>query len=70
MSYLQFQNPWASVGAQTVKEYACYAGDPGSFPGSERSSEEGNCNPLQYSRQENFLDRGDLQATVHGVTKS
>ena len=70
MSYQQFYNPWASMVAQTVKESACNAGDPGSIPGLGRSSEEGNCNPLQYSCQENFMDRGDLKATVHGVTKS
>ena len=70
MSYQQFYNPWASMVAQTVKESSCNAGDPGSIPGLGRSSEEGNCNPLQYSCQENFMDRGDLKATVHGVTKS
>ena len=32
--------------------------------------EGGNGNPLQYSRLENPMDRGDCQATVHGVTKS
>ena len=31
---------------------------------------EGNGNPLQYSCLENPMDRGTLQATVHGVTKS
>ena len=31
--------------------------------------EGGNGNPLQYSRLENPMDRGDCQATVHGVTK-
>ena len=29
--------------------------------------EEGNSNPLQYSCLENPMDRGDWQATVHGV---
>ena len=32
--------------------------DPGSIPGSGRSPGGGNGNPLQYSRQENPLDRG------------
>ena len=30
----------------------------------------GNGNPLQYSCLENPMDRGALQNTVHGVTKS
>ena len=31
------------------KESACNVGDQGSIPGSGRSPEEGNGNPLQYS---------------------
>ena len=46
------------------------AGDPGLIPGSERSPGEGNGNSLQYSCLENSMDRGTLQATVHGVAKS
>ena len=38
-------------------------------PGSGRSPGEGNGNPLQYSCLENSMDRGDSQATDHGVTK-
>ena len=30
------------------KDSACNAGDPGSIPGSGRSPEEGNGNPLQF----------------------
>ena len=41
--------PWWLSG----KESACNAGDPGSIPGSRRSSGEGNGNPLQYSPWEN-----------------
>ena len=33
-------------------------GDPGLIPGSERSSREGNGNPLQYSCLENPTDGG------------
>ena len=33
------------------------AGDPGSIPGSGRSSGEGNGNPLQYYCLENPMDR-------------
>ena len=35
------------------KESACNAGNLGLIPGSERSSGEGNGNPLQYSCLEN-----------------
>ena len=56
--------------ASDGKESACSTGDPGSIPGSGRSSGEGNGNPLQYSGLENSMDRGALWATVHGVPKS
>ena len=36
---------------------------------SERSSGEGNDNPLQYSCLENSMDRGAWWATANGVTK-
>ena len=53
------------------RESACYAGDPGSILGSERSPGEWNGNPLQCSCLENPMDRGAWWATtVHGVTKS
>ena len=52
------------------KEPGCNAGDPGSIPGLGRSPGEGNGSPLQYSWLENPMDRGALQPTVHGVTKS
>ena len=52
------------------KASTCNAGDPGSIPGSGRSSEKGNGNPLQYSCLENFMDRGAWWAMVHGVAKS
>ena len=55
------------------KESACNAGnarDAGSIPGSGRSPEGGNGNPLQYSCMENPMDRGAWWATVHGATKS
>ena len=53
--------PDSSVG----KDFACNAGDPGSIPGSGRSTGEGIDYPLQYSGLENSTD-----CTVHGVTKS
>ena len=36
-------------GGSDSKQSACSGGDPGSIPGSERSPERGNGNPLQYS---------------------
>ena len=44
--------------------------DASSSPGSGRSPEVGNGNPLQYSCLENPMDRGAWWATVHGVAKS
>ena len=38
------------------KESAYNMGDPGSIPGSGRSSGEGNGNPHQYSCLENSVD--------------
>ena len=58
--------PWCS----DRKESACSAGDLGTIPGLGRSPGEGNGYPLQYSCQENSVDRGAWWATVHGVTKS
>ena len=52
------------------KESACNAGDTGLIPGEERSPEEGNSNPLQYSCLENPMDRGASWPMVHGVAKS
>ena len=43
--------------------------ETGSVPGLERSSGEGNGNPLQYSCLKNHMDRRLCGATVHGVTK-
>ena len=52
------------------KEFACNAGDPGSIPGSGRSSGEENGDLLQYFCLENPMDRGAWWAIVHGVAKS
>ena len=57
-------------GGSDVKASAYNAGDPGSIPGSGKSSGEGNGNPLQYSCLENPMDGGAWWATVHGVAKS
>ena len=63
--YLQVGFPHSSVG----KEFSCRAGNPGSISESGRSPVEGNSNPLQYSCQENHMNRGPWQATVHGVAR-
>ena len=65
-SILAKKLPGGSVG----KESACNVGDLGSIPGSGRSPEEGNGNPLWYSCLENSMDKGAWWAAVHGVIKS
>ena len=57
-------------GGSEVKGSASNAGELGSIPGSGRSPEEGNGNPLQYSCLENPMDGGAWYATVHGAAKS
>ena len=56
-------------GGSVVKYLPANAGDVGLIPGSGRSLEEGNGNPLHYSCPENPSDRGVWLATIHGVTK-
>ena len=46
------------LGGSDGKASAYNAGDPGSIPGSGRSSGEGNGNPLKYSCLENPMDGG------------
>ena len=45
-------------GGSDGKESACNVADPGSIPGSGRSSGEENGNPLHYSCLENPMDSG------------
>ena len=45
------------------------SGDVGLISESESSPGGGNGNPLHYSCLKNPMDRGDWQATVHGVAK-
>ena len=52
------------------KESSHSTGDRGLIPGSGRSPEEGNGNPLQYPCLEYPMDGGTWQAIVHGVAKS
>ena len=51
-------------GGSDSKESTCNVGVLGSVSG------EGNGYPLQDSGLENSMDRGSLQAVVHGVAKS
>ena len=57
-------------GGSDSKESACNEADLSLIPGLGRSPRERNGNPLWYSCLENPMDRGALQATVHGVTRS
>ena len=50
------------------KESACNAGKSGFIPGTERSSEEGNGNLLQYSCLGNPMDGGAWGAKVESDT--
>ena len=56
-------------GSSVVKNPPANAGDMGLIPGLERSAEEGNGNPFQYSCLENSMDRGAWWSTVHRATK-
>ena len=56
-----------------VKNLPANAGDTrdvGLIPELEIDPQEGHSNPLQYSCLENPMDRGALQATIHGVAQS
>ena len=44
--------------------------DVGSIPGLGRSPGGENGNPLQYSCLDNPMDRGDRQATIHGLQRA
>ena len=57
-------------GDSAVKNLPANAGDMGLIPGSGKSPGGENGSPLQYSYLENSMDRGDWQATVHGVAGS
>ena len=59
--------------ALIVKNPPANAGDVrdvSSIPGSERPPGKGHGNPLQYSCQENHMDRGAWLVMVHRVAKS
>ena len=54
-----FPDSWVGI------ESACNTGDPGSIPGSGRSSGEGKGYPLQYSDLENSIDCMGSQRVRH-----
>ena len=59
------------LGGSNGKESAYNAGDLGLIPGwGEDPLEEDNGNPLQYSRLENPMDRGDAGYSPQGRKKS
>ena len=61
------------LGGSVVKNSPANPGDTrdaGSIPRLGKSPGGGNGNLLQYSCQENPMDRGAWRATVHGVTES
>ena len=51
-----------------VKNSSANSEDMDLIPGAGSFHGEGNGYPLQYSPLGNPTDRGDLRATVHGVT--
>ena len=67
---LQYYLGFPGGSEKNLPSSAGAAGDMGLIPGLERSPREGNGNPLQYSYRENPMDKGALQAIVHGFTKS
>ena len=64
---------WRFPGCSVIKNAPANAGDTGgvsSIPGLERSLDGGRGNPLQYSCQEDPMNRGASWTTVRGVAKS
>ena len=66
----EINGKWGFPDGSAGKEFKHNAGDPGSIPGLERSPEEGNGYPIQYSCLENPMDRGVSWAADYGITKS
>ena len=63
-------NIWGFPGGSVGQESAWSAEDLDLIPRSGRSPGEGNGDTVQYSWQQNPMDKGAWQATVHGVAKS
>ena len=69
----RFESNRASQVVLVVKNPLVNAGDirdTGSIPGLGSSPGKGNSNPLQYSCQENLMNKGTWQATDHRVAQS
>ena len=62
---MRFGFPGGSV-VKNPPANAAAKGDVGSIPGSGRYPGGGNSNPLQYSCQDNPMDRGAWRATILG----
>ena len=62
-------HPWRLSGKESASN-AGNTGDAGLIPGLGRSSGEGNGNSFQYSCLGNPMERGNRQATAHGVTRN
>ena len=56
-------------GGSAGKESTCSVGDLGWIPGLGRSPGGGRGSPFQRSHLENPMDRGALQAAVHGAAE-
>ena len=67
---LKFKGAAGLSGGSEGEQSVCNVGDPGSIPGSGRSSGEANGYPLQCSCLENPRDGGAWWATVHRVAES
>ena len=67
MNKYNFQ--WGCPSGLLVKNQLAIVGAAGLIPGSRRSPEEGNGNPVQYSCLENSMDSRAWWTTVHGITK-
>ena len=59
---------WGKKNKKTPPANVGHAGDVGSNLGLGGSSAGGNDNPLQYSCQENPMERGAWWVIIHGVT--
>ena len=73
MSNVYIKNIYLTQVALVVRNPPANEGDArdaGSTPGSGRSPEVGNGNPLQYSCLENSMERGTWWAAIHGATES
>ena len=68
--YLKAKGQCQESASQSLKLRGRPRADFSMIPGLERSPEEGNGNPVQYSCLKNLMDRGAWRATIYGVTKS